>query len=132
MRPDPDPLDALVAASRHHRLLLENEHVRVLDTRIAPGDTVPLHTHRWPAAHHVMSWSDFVRRDERGAVQVDTRGKPGVTAGTVLWSGPLGPHTLENVGAAELHVISTELKGAWAANSARLEPINPSPKYTIG
>lgn len=106
----PPELDALIAAPRHHRLLLENEQVRVLDTRIAPGDTVPLHTHRWPAVHHLMSWSDFVRRDEGGAVQVDTRGQPAVASGTVLWSGPLGPHTLENVGPAELHVISTELK----------------------
>lgn len=105
-----DSLDALIAAPKHHRLLLENEYVRVLDTRIAPGDTVPLHTHRWPAVHHVISWSDFVRRDEKGAVQADTRGKPAVPAGTVLWSGPLGPHTLENVGSAELHVVSTELK----------------------
>ena len=103
-------MDALVAAPQHHRLLFENERVRVLDTRIAPGDTVPLHTHRWPAVHHVMSWSDFVRRDEHGAVQVDTRGKPAVPVDTAMWSGPLGPHTLENVGSAELQVVSTELK----------------------
>lgn len=107
----PDSLDAMVAAPRHHRVLLENEHVRVLDTRIAPGDTVPLHTHCWPAVHQVMNWSDFVRRDEHGAVQVDTRGKPAVAVGTALWSGPLGPHTLENVGPAGLHVVSVELKG---------------------
>jgi hypothetical protein len=107
----PASLDAVVAAPRYHRVLLENEQVRVLDTRVGPGDTVPLHTHRWPAVHHVMSWSDFVRRDEHGAVQVDTRGKAPVAAGTALWSGPLGPHTLENVGGAELHVISVELKG---------------------
>lgn len=108
--PWPPEFDALIAAPAHHRVLLENERVRVLDTRIGPGDTVPLHTHCWPAVHHVMGWSDFVRRDECGVVQVDTRGKPGAAVGTVLWSGPLGPHTLENVGIAELHVVSTELK----------------------
>ena len=105
-----DLLDALVAAPRQHRVLLENEHVRVLETKISPGDTVPLHTHGWPAVHHVMCWSDFVRRDEHGAVQVDTRGKPAVAVGAALWSGPLGPHTLENVGHAELHVVSVEVK----------------------
>ena len=106
-----DLLDALVAAPRHHRVLLENEYVRVLETKISPGDTVPLNTHGWPAVHHVMSWSDFVRRDEHGVVQVDTRGKSAVAVGAALWSWPLGPHTLENVGAAELHVVSVELKG---------------------
>ena len=71
----PENMDALVAAPRHHRLVFENERVRVLDTKIAPGDTVPVHTHRWPAVNHIMSWSDFVRRDAGGKVLVDTRGR---------------------------------------------------------
>ncbi len=110
-QPWPPELDALIAASKHHRLVLENDRVRVLDTWIAPGDTVPLHTHRWPAVHQVVSWSDFVRRDADGKVTVDTRGKP-APAGSpaVLWGEPLPPHTLENVGDRELHVISVELK----------------------
>ena len=31
-------------------------------------------------------------------------------AGTVMWGAPLGPHTLENVGAVTLHVMSIEIK----------------------
>ncbi len=73
-----DSIDAVVAVPAHHTVLLENQQVRVLDTRIAPGDTVPLHTHRWPSVLHVLSWSDFVRHDERGTVIVDTRAIPGV------------------------------------------------------
>jgi hypothetical protein len=42
----PDTLDAVAAAPAHHVVLLENEHVRVLEARIEAGDTVPLHTHR--------------------------------------------------------------------------------------
>ncbi len=56
-------------------MLLENEHVRVLGARVAPGDMVPLHTHRWRAVHQVMSWSDFVRRDEHG-VSVELKRGP--------------------------------------------------------
>ena len=109
--PWPESLDALVAAPRHHRLVFENDRVRVLDTRIAPGETVPVHTHRWPAVNHVQSWSDFVRRDADGKVLVDTRGRPAPESlPFVVWGEPLPPHTLENVGAAELHVISVELK----------------------
>ncbi len=109
----PPELDALIAAPKHHRLVLENDRVRVLDTRIAPGDTVPVHTHRWPAVNHIMSWSDFVRRDADGKVLVDTRGRPPPEKlPFVVWSEPLPPHTLENVGAGELHVISIELKDA--------------------
>ena len=109
--PWPDDLDALVAAPRQHRLVLENAQVRVLDTQIAPGERTPVHTHRWPAVHHVLSWSAFVRRDADGAVLLDTRAGTGApNPPAVLWGDPLGPHTLENVGSTPLHVISVELK----------------------
>ena len=106
----PDDLDALVAAPDHHTLLLENDHVRVLDTQIAPGATTPLHMHRWPAALYVLSGDDFVRRDADGHVLLDTRESEGLGAGPAFWSPPLGRHTLENVGAAEIRVIAVELK----------------------
>jgi hypothetical protein len=106
----PDELDALHAAPRYHTLLFENESVRVLDTTVPPAETVPLHTHRWPAALYILSWSDFVRRDTEGSVMADSRlaGRP--AEGIALWSGPLAPHTLENVGHSKLQVISVELK----------------------
>jgi hypothetical protein len=31
-------LDAMKAASEHHEILMENDRVRVLDTRLASGD----------------------------------------------------------------------------------------------
>lgn len=109
--PWPDSLDAMIAAPLHHTVLLENAHVRVLDTRIAPGQTVPLHTHRWSSVLYVLRWSDFVRRDHTGNVMVDTRTQPSPSEPPrVVWSGPLAPHSLENVGPSEIHVISVELK----------------------
>lgn len=111
-----DPaLDALVAAPAHHRLLLENAHVRVLDTRILPGETVPVHLHRWPATHYVLGISHFVRRDAAGTVLVDSRALPRLPEpGTTFWGDALGPHTLENVGSTPIHVVSTELKAVGA------------------
>lgn len=107
----PPELDALIAAPGAHTLLLENARVRVLDTRIAPGARTPVHTHAWPAVHHVVSWSAFVRRDDRGVVLLDTR-SAGMEAapGTVLWGEPLAPHSLENVGGRLLHIVSIEMK----------------------
>jgi hypothetical protein len=104
----PPELDALVAAPKQHRLLLENERVRVLDTEIAPGEKTPLHTHRWPAVHYIVSWADFVRRDAGGATLVDTRGRE--PAAGAVWGPALGPHTLENVGTGPIRVISVEIK----------------------
>jgi hypothetical protein len=109
--PWPESLDAIVAAPAHHVVLFENNHVRVLDARIAPGDTVPLHTHRWPSVLHILSSSDFVRRNVAGEVELDTRRAP-ATRAHIVWLPPLPPHTLENVGDVEIHVISVELKQA--------------------
>ena len=104
-----DELDALTAAPGHHSLLFENEHVRVLDTHIAPGDTTPVHTHRWPAVLYVLSGEHFVRRDGEGNVLMDSRGGEGLRAGAA-WTAPFPRHTLENVGEMSIHVIAVELK----------------------
>jgi hypothetical protein len=108
--PRPDELDALIAAPHHHTLLFENEFVRVLDTLVPPGQTVPLHTHRWPSALYILNWSDFIRRDAQGGTVIDSRTIPKVPAHSALWSPSLPPHTLENIGNTELHAISVELK----------------------
>lgn len=106
-------LDALVAAPDHHAVLLENDHVRVLDTRIAPGEATPVHTHRWPSVLHVITFSHFVRTDADGHVLVDSRTLPSPPAdGSTLWAAPLGPHSAQNVGERELRVIAVELKSA--------------------
>ena len=107
----PESLDAMTAAAEHHRVLLENERVRVLDAWIAPGDTVPLHTHRWPGVIYVLGTSDFVRYDADGRVVLDSRTLPSkIERGDVLWSPPLHPHRLQNTGETELRVITVELK----------------------
>jgi extradiol dioxygenase family protein len=107
----PDELDALIASGKHHTSLLENESVRMLDARIPAGDRTPLHTHRWPSVHYVVSLSDFVRRDAAGKVMLDSRTlPPAALSSPAWWSAPLAPHTLENVGQTELRVISVELK----------------------
>ena len=107
----PKGLDALEAAPQFHTLLLENENVRVLDTTIPRGGITPLHTHRYPAAHYIISWSDFVRRNEAGEVLLDTRQTDfNRSQPQALWGDALPPHTLENVGTATLHIISVEIK----------------------
>lgn len=40
---------------------------------------------------------------------LDTRAHPAAPP-KILWSPPLPPHTLENVGTSELHIMSIEIK----------------------
>jgi quercetin dioxygenase-like cupin family protein len=108
----PDELDALSAAPDNHRVLLENERVRVLQTHIPVGATTPVHIHRWPRIEYVQGGSHLVRRDGDGKVKFDSRvaGTP-LRASEVTWAGPFPPHSAENVGDVEIRVLMIELKG---------------------
>ena len=111
-RPATHAFDAMIKAPDQHLLLLENSRVRVLDTKVRPGERTPVHGHEWPAALYVLSWSDFVRYDPEGNVLLDSRSiaiKPAI--GSALWAGPIGSHYVENVGANELHILAVEIKG---------------------
>lgn len=109
--PWPDSLDALVAAAQFHKRLLENDRVRVLEVRIGSGQTVPVHTHRWPSAIYVISSSDFLRRDAEGNLLFDSRtAAPTPPGPLVQWTPPLPPHSVENIGDSEILLISVELK----------------------
>jgi mannose-6-phosphate isomerase-like protein (cupin superfamily) len=107
----PDSLDALAAAPAFHRLVLETDDVRVVETVIGPGETVPLHTHRWPSVIYIVSNSDAVRRDHEGSVLTDSRvGDGRAGSGTAALTPPMAPHTVENVGDSEIRLIIVELK----------------------
>jgi hypothetical protein len=107
----PNEMDALVAAPEHHKLLFENDHVRVLDTLIPPGEITRVHTHKWSATQYILSGSDFIRYDAEGNILVDSRTlseKPAPSS--ARWSEPLKPHALKNIGMKDIHVISVEVK----------------------
>ncbi len=107
----PDELDAMIAAPEHHTVLFENDRVRVLDSRVKPGEATPIHTHRWPAVLQILSTSEFIRYDADGKVIFDSReSKTVMESGQTVWSPPLAPHFVKNMGGSEIRVISVELK----------------------
>lgn len=107
----PDELDALVSAPEHHKLLMENDFVRVIDTFIPPGEMTNIHTHKWPASLYIISWSDFIRYDAKGNVIVDSRNfSQTPLPSSAIWSEALQPHALENIGENDIHIISVEIK----------------------
>ena len=95
----------------HHTLLLEDDRVRLLHTKIEAGDIVPLHTHRWGGIAYVQSFSHFIRRDENGNLLFDSRlaaEAPAVPC--AQWLPPLPPHTVENLGPREISILIVEVK----------------------
>ena len=104
----PDELDAVIAAPRHHRLVLENDRVRVLDTLIPVGDTVPVHTHRWPGVYYTIQAGEFLRRDGEGNLLFDSRTAPNRPGASFIECLP--PHSIENVGSTDIRLVSFEMK----------------------
>ncbi len=105
-----DEDDGVAVAPGNHRVLFENDEVRVIETTIAAGEITPLHTHLVRTVMYVVSGSHFVRRDEHGGIMEDTRATPGFVLPRVGYSTGTPLHTIENTGDDELRVIGVELK----------------------
>ena len=59
----PAELEATVAAPDNHKILLENDYVRVLEVTLAPGEVEPLHFHRWPSVLHILQADQWIDRE---------------------------------------------------------------------
>lgn len=107
----PDDLDAVAAAPDHHKVLFEDDRVRVLETLIRPGEETAVHTHVWSGVLYVIGWSACIRTDEHGMVMMDSV-RDGVShaPGTAIPAAPIPLHALRNVGIGNIHVILTEFK----------------------
>ena len=94
-----------------YKVLLENEHVRVLDFRAKAGEKEPMHSH--PAVVVYVFSGSKVRFTMPDGKTVERESKPG----TAIWNGP-ETHAYENLGPGEVHVLIIELKAKPAAAKA--------------
>jgi hypothetical protein len=69
----PKNLDALISAPNNHKILLENDKVRVLEVTVLPKEIEPIHHHKWPSVMHIQSIGEFIDRDGKGNVIIDSR-----------------------------------------------------------
>jgi len=97
--------DVAKVSPETHRVLLENERVRVLDVHFKVGEMVPTHSHPAGILYYL---SDAKLRITYPDGRTEERQ---VKAGTAVWSEAV-THAVENVGTTELHEIHTELKEA--------------------
>ncbi len=100
-------LDATVAAPANHRVVLENDEVRVLEVTVPPGTREPLHAHRYPSVMYVESSPHLVEHLQDGSVR-----DLGVRPSGVRWLPVAQAHFLENVDTFPLRAIRVELKKA--------------------
>ncbi len=45
----PDSMDSINAAPKNHKVLFENDHVRLLEVAVQPGETENMHGHKYPS-----------------------------------------------------------------------------------
>ena len=105
-------MDGVLAAPKHHKVVFENERIRLVEFNVAPGDTAPLHTHRWASVNYLIEPSDFLSLGENGDVRVDSRTlASGNEAGAVVAVQAFPPlHSVKNIGAVTMRGIAIELK----------------------
>jgi uncharacterized protein (TIGR02145 family) len=109
-------LDAVAAAPGNHKVLFENEQVRVLDVVVPVGTREPVHAHCWPSVLYVMSRGKLREYDAAGRVirQVTEEPKPSALP-FVTWLPAGAPHALQNLDAQPIHLVRVELKDSRAA-----------------
>jgi mannose-6-phosphate isomerase-like protein (cupin superfamily) len=99
--------DALVAAPQNHKLLFENDEVRVLEVTVQPGVREPLHAHRYPSVLYYIS-AAHMKEHPPGR---DATDHPRKADGAIVFL-PIGPpHQMENLETTKpLRAIRIELK----------------------
>lgn len=118
----PAELEATVAAPDNHKILLENDYVRVLEVTLAPGEVEPLHFHRWPSVLHILQADQWIDRDAEGKVIFDSREAPSIEYPLTMWKGPEAPHSPVNLSdSVGIRLIRVEVKSAHSASARAQE-----------
>ena len=108
----PKDQDAVAAAPNNHRILLENDQVRVLEVTLAPNEVEAVHHHQWPSVLYIIEAGDFIDRDGEGNVIMDTRQIPEpLVFPLTMYKQPEAPHSVENLSdTLPIRLIRVEIK----------------------
>jgi hypothetical protein len=113
-----NPLSAQVQVSKEprHRLVIDNEYIRLLDVWIEPGDTTEFHKHSTPSIFCYYS---------NTSIRTQIKGKKWESHQTIAgkaWYESYIPdakiHRVTNIDTAALHVIDVEMLKAYDADQS--------------
>ena len=98
--------DAVKVAADHYQVKVENEHVRVIENTLKPGEKDAMHTH--PSGWYYVTRPGKMKIVHEGGKSEIWNAK----AGEQAWMKAEGPHTSENVGKTTLSYVLVEVKSA--------------------
>ena len=111
-------LDAVSAAPASHRVVFEDEHVRVLDIVLPPLAVEPVHVHALPSvitgdtggaagARFTYTTYELDNGDWKVVESHEITPTPGRRT---VWSPPEGPHSIANIGPVPVRFSRIEIK----------------------
>ena len=105
-----DQIDPVAASPDMYRVLLENEHVRVVQYEIRPGESDGWHTH--PAKTSYVSSGGTLRITTADGTSFVVEEESGAAA----WLDAIGKHYGENIGDSIVRIILVEIKSISVAS----------------
>jgi quercetin dioxygenase-like cupin family protein len=97
--------DVVAVAGDSHKVIFENDQVRVLSVRLAPGQKAPMHAHPANVAYYLSGGKLRVTTPDGKSVEKTPK------AGTAGWADPV-THAVENIGTSDFTQVQIELKRA--------------------
>ena len=108
--PWPDSMDAVSAAPKNHKVLYEDDKIRILEVTVEPGEKENMHYHRWPSVLIVDSPEKKKEYTSDGKVTFTDRPSADTPLPIVVRMGPTPPHAIENLDTNALHLYRIEMK----------------------
>jgi len=107
-------LDAQKAGARNHKVIYEDEDIRVLPVTVEPGEVEVAHRHVWPSVIVFVSLPPCENRDARGNV-LPQKIVPGEKQEqpVMVRVQPEAAHAVSNTGSAELRPIRIEYENGF-------------------
>ena len=100
----PTDIDALTASPANFTLLLENDHVRVLEYVVLPGEQDQWHTHPQKMSYVVRGGTLRIHLEDGTSFLSEE------AEGSAVWMDALPRHYAENVGDTPVQIILVEVK----------------------
>jgi predicted metal-dependent enzyme (double-stranded beta helix superfamily) len=108
-----DPkLDAVVAAPGNHLVIYEDDLIRVLSVTVAPGETEPVHHHRWPSVF-VLDRLAKLRNFDGAGREIPVPIPENSEYPVVLKLPPKPSHAIRNEDVTTCHGIRIEFKNGF-------------------
>lgn len=107
----PDSLDPVTAAPKNHKVVIENERVRVLDVTVAPGELENLHAHCRSSVMYLMNEGIYKDYGPNGELIAEAaEAAPAEQFPMTLWLDPQGAHAVHNLDPKPVRLLRVELK----------------------